>query len=138
MVTLMDPSLMIFSNNREKGTQRLIDQSPVGVAVIDFLERNPEGYQGTIKGLLDRLECFRPQGDSWVKSARGLSEAIRRLSPSLRTMGIKIHIDPIRRMHGYHLHISKITKHELDEHDELHIKAKNRFSTEETLMDPIR
>ena len=84
-----------FSENKKSGVRRTLDTSPVGQAIQSLME-SPETndqFEGTIKQLLEDLEDHKPDRDVWVKSARGLGDALRRLSPALRTIGINIVVE---------------------------------------------
>ncbi len=65
----------------------------VAVAAIDYLEENPKGFDGTVKGLLDALTIFQPTGESWPRSAKGFADILRRLAPAFRTIGINAKIN---------------------------------------------
>jgi hypothetical protein len=72
---------------RREGVHRTIDSSPVGAAVLAFIGDQPSGWTGTLLVLLDRLDRYRPHGEAWPRSAKGLGDALRRLAPALRTIG---------------------------------------------------
>ena len=56
-------------------------------------------------------ERFHPE-EAWPKSARGLSAALKRLGPSLRTLGYEVEVDEKRRKDGYHCLIRKVRETE--------------------------
>ena len=68
---------------------RTIDASPVGAAISAFLTEVTGGFNGTLSELLDRLERYRPHGEAWPRSAKGLGDALRRLAPALRLIGFE-------------------------------------------------
>jgi hypothetical protein len=72
---------------RKAGVHRTIDASPLGAALLSFLSGMPSGWRGTLSELLDRLVPYRPQGETWPRSAKGLGDALRRLAPALRLLG---------------------------------------------------
>jgi hypothetical protein len=73
---------------RQNGVRRTISSSPIGTALSQYLEDNPSGWSGQLVGLLDILNRHRPLGENtWPKSARAMGDALRRLSPALRTLG---------------------------------------------------
>lgn len=79
-----------YSDVREDGVRRTIDASPVGAALVAYLEDVASGFSGTLSELLDRLERYRPHGsEGWPKSAKGLGDALRRLAPALRLIGFE-------------------------------------------------
>ena len=107
-----------FSENKKSGVRRTLDTSPVGQAIQSLME-SPETndqFEGTIKQLLEDLEDHKPDKDVWVKSARGLGDALRRLSPALRTVGIDVQVDKKPRRDGYHVRITRIAEPEDADH----------------------
>jgi hypothetical protein len=72
---------------RKDGVHRTIDSSPVGAALLAYLETAPAGFNGTLTNLLDRLERHKPHSEAWPRSAKGLGDALRRLAPALRMIG---------------------------------------------------
>ena len=77
-----------YNTMRADGVHRTIDSSPVGAALLSFLESRTSGWTGTLKELLQALELHRPHGAAWPGSAKGLGDAIRRLSPALRMLNV--------------------------------------------------
>lgn len=78
-----------YNAMRKDGVLRTIDASPVGAALAAYLAGVPGGFNGTLSELLDRLERFRPLGEAWPRSAKGLGDALRRLAPALRMIGFE-------------------------------------------------
>jgi len=78
-----------YSDMREDGVRRTIDAAPVGAALAAYLANVPGGFNGTLSELLDRLDGFRPHGEAWPRSPKGLGDALRRLAPSLRLIGFE-------------------------------------------------
>jgi hypothetical protein len=74
---------------REDGVRRTIDASPVGAALADYLAEVPSGFNGALSELLDRLDRYRPHGEAWPRSPKGLGDALRRLAPALRLIGFE-------------------------------------------------
>lgn len=74
---------------RRESVLATVDASPVGAALLAFLERTPGGYAGTLSDLLNRLEVFRPTHEAWPRSAKGLGDALRRLAPAMRLIGFE-------------------------------------------------
>jgi hypothetical protein len=68
---------------------RTIDASPVGAALVAYLTAVPSGFNGMLTELLDRLERYRPHGEGWPRSGKGLGDALRRLAPALRLIGFE-------------------------------------------------
>ena len=87
-----------YTANRLKSNQRSLDTSSVGMALISYRDQFPVNFEGvlftgTMKKLLSKLEPHRPDGEIWIKSPKGLSNALRRLIPVLRMNGIRVDID---------------------------------------------
>ncbi|MBL0719852.1 hypothetical protein JI742_08115 [Piscinibacter sp. Jin2] len=78
-----------YSEMRKEGVLRTIDASPVGAALAAYLADVPAGFNGTLSELLDRLDRYRPQGEAWPRSPKGLGDALRRLAPALRLIGFE-------------------------------------------------
>lgn len=76
-----------YNEMRKAGVLRTIDSSPVGAALTAYLGEVPRGFNGTLSELLDRLDRYRPHGEAWPRSAKGLGDALRRLAPALRLIG---------------------------------------------------
>lgn len=73
---------------RQKGVHRTIESFPIGLALLTYLESNPDGWSGQLIDLLAHLGTLKPIGETnWPKSAKGMGDALRRLSPALRTLG---------------------------------------------------
>lgn len=78
-----------YNAMRKDGVLRTIDASPVGAALTDYLMEVPIGFEGTLSELLARLERYRPHSEAWPRSAKALGDALRRLSPALRMIGVQ-------------------------------------------------
>lgn len=81
--------LSSYHDMRKEGIHRTIDSSPVGAALVAYLADSPNGFNGPLSELLDRLERYRPHGEAWPRSAKGLGDALRRLAPALRMLGFE-------------------------------------------------
>lgn len=78
-----------YSAMRKDGVLRTIDASPVGAALVAYLADMPGGFNGTLAELLDRLDRYRPHGEAWPRTPKGLGDALRRLAPALRLIGFE-------------------------------------------------
>lgn len=80
-----------FNEARKESIARSIDASPVASALLDWFDaRDKREARMTCKDILAELERFRPQGtDAWPRSGKGLSDAMRRAAPALRTLDIE-------------------------------------------------
>ena len=90
-----------YQSKRTEGIYRTLEASPIAVAAIDYLEENPKGFDGTVKGLLDALTIFQPTGESWPRSAKGFADILRRLAPAFRTIGINAKINEKAGKNGF-------------------------------------
>jgi hypothetical protein len=83
-----DAFIKHYTSMRQKGVHRTIESLPIGLALLTYLERNPNGWSGQLIDLLAHLGALKPVGEgNWPKSAKGMGDALRRLSPALRTLG---------------------------------------------------
>ena len=96
-----------YRERRKEGVNRTLESSPVAMAMLDYLEQNPSGFVGTVKGLLSALDHHREDGDAWPKSAKGFGDAIQRLKPSLRSIGILLHKDLKASRDGFRCSLQK-------------------------------
>ena len=102
-----------YGRNRSEGVHRTIDSSPVASKLIELLEVSlNQEFKGTIGALYDELNAGNHPEEAWPKSARGLSAALKRLGPSLRTLGYEVEVDEKRRKDGYHCLIRKVRETE--------------------------
>ena len=85
--------LQRYREQRAESAQRSLEASPVAVAMIAYLEDHPSGYYGTVKDLWIALDDYREGAEAWPKSARGLGDAIQRIKPALRQIGIELSKD---------------------------------------------
>jgi hypothetical protein len=84
---------------RQKGIERTIEASPIGLALLSYLQDCPDGWSGQLTHLLRLLDGYKPAGGSnWPRSAKALGDALRRLSPALRTLGFQCKSRP--KQHG--------------------------------------
>ena len=100
-----------YEANRYQGVHRTINSSPVVSKLLDYIENalNQE-FIGTIGVLFDELNDMDRHEDAWPKSARGFGSSLRRLAPSLRTLGYKVEIDEKRSNDGYRCLIRKVSE----------------------------
>lgn len=102
------PSFVVcYAERRRQTVVMALEASPVAVAVMHYVERHPGGWNGTVQGLLDTLADFRKDAEDWPKSARGLSDALRRMASGLRVVGVEIAFNPIRQRDGFHVRVKQ-------------------------------
>ena len=58
--------------------------------------------------MYEELNAVTHPEEAWPKSARGFGSALRRLAPSLRTLGYEVELDEKRSNDGYRCRIRKI------------------------------
>lgn len=101
-----------YVEHRQEAVRRTIDASPVAVACLELVARG-EGYSGTVKGLLERLNSRSSgvgieRGDHWPRSAKGLADALRRCAPALRQLGLHVEIDSKPKRDGVHCELRQV------------------------------
>ena len=100
-----------YSEMRNEAISRTLDSSPVAAAIIAYLDKHPDGAEfGTAKAALDELSEFKTDGESWPRSAKGFAEALKRLAPAFRQLGIRAENGKVRSKHGYPVIIKPIKK----------------------------
>lgn len=69
--------------------QDVLEDDAIGNALLEHLEAEGGHWSGTAT---DLLEAIRPEDSSrgWPKSGRGLSGALKKIMPALRTVGIRV------------------------------------------------
>jgi hypothetical protein len=77
-----------YARARAEAIATNVDTSTVGQFVINCADKG--GFTGTATALLDSAGENVRRASDWPKSARGLSAELRRLAPSLRTMGVGV------------------------------------------------
>ena len=108
--------LFDYKMKRERGVCQTLDSLPVGQAIQSFMECSSfSRFDGTIKQLLKELESFKPDQEGWIKTPRGLGDALRRLGPALRSVNIDVKIDSKPQRDGYHVHLNWIESEDEDE-----------------------
>jgi hypothetical protein len=82
-----------YQKNRDSAISAGIESSPVGVAILSLIENRPS-WMGTPTELLRELENIaglnQVKSRAWPQSTKGLANAIKRLMPSFRALGIEI------------------------------------------------
>ena len=84
-----------YRERRKEGVHRTLESSPVAVAMLDLLDQRPQGFVGTVKGLLYELELLSSEysQNGWPKSPKGLGDVIQRLKPAFRQIGVLLEKD---------------------------------------------
>lgn len=77
-----------YKSMRQYGVYRTIESLPIGLVLLTYLDNHPEGWSGKLIELLGLLNQQKPPGETnWPKSAKGMGDVLRRLSPALRMLG---------------------------------------------------
>lgn len=93
-----------YRSHRQDAIRRTIDSNPVATACLAFIA-NGHSFNGTVKSLLEHLDNYAPpieRADYWPKSPKGLADALRRVAPALRQMGIQASVDSRPKRDGVH------------------------------------
>ncbi|MBF0188207.1 MAG: hypothetical protein HQL50_09825 [Magnetococcales bacterium] len=98
----------LYQEKREQSIIHALDASPVARAVQEFMENRLTPFTGTVKELLCKLAEYRYGSDGWPRSAKGLSNSLRRHAPALRVVGVSIAFESRRRRDGYHITVDHI------------------------------
>jgi hypothetical protein len=98
-----------YEANRYQGVHRTINSSPVVSKLLDYIDNSEnQEFKGTIGVLFEELNDMSRHEDAWPKTAKGFGGSLRRMAPSLRTLGYEVEIDDKHRKDGYHCLIRKI------------------------------
>jgi len=88
--------LKAYASNRASAVQMGLEASMVAQAIETMTETVPE-WQGTATELLDQLDKVAPdkvlKTKEWPKTAQALSNRLRRLAPTMRSIGTEIDFD---------------------------------------------
>jgi hypothetical protein len=79
-----------YQANQDAGLRLGLDSSPVGRALVTFMDGRPE-WRGTASELLLALagvDGVDTRSKQWPRTSRALSAALTRLGPALRSSGI--------------------------------------------------
>lgn len=94
---------------RREAIHRTLDSSPVAAAIVAYLEACPAGTEFTnAKNALEELSRHKSEGEAWPRSGKGLADALRRLGPALRMIGIRAEVAKKRGESGYPVTIKPI------------------------------
>lgn len=109
-----------YNQMRKDAIYRTLDSSPVASAVMAYLDKHPLGAEfTTAKNVLDVLVQHHTDGEAWPRSAKGFTEAIKRLSPAFRQIGIKVEVGKQRNKNGYPVIIKPLEPFKVVKSDDL-------------------
>lgn len=109
-----------YDQMRKDAIYRTLDSSPVASAVMAYLDKHPLGAEfTTAKNALDVLVQHHTDGEAWPRSAKGFTEAIKRLSPAFRQIGIKVEVGKQRNKNGYPVIIKPLEPFKVVKSDDL-------------------
>jgi len=85
----------LYKSNRAESIAAALESSPVGVAVRDMVDDyhglSEVVFYGTVKALYEKLSSStHHSGEGWPRSPKGLSEALKRQTPALYSLGVDI------------------------------------------------
>ncbi len=91
----------LYKASRSESIAAALESSPVGVAVRDMVDAHNGSsstvFFGTVKSLYEKLSAeSRHNAEGWPRSPKGLSDALKRQSPALLSLGIEIEHGTIR------------------------------------------
>jgi hypothetical protein len=93
---------------RQDALRRSIEGDAPVMEVLAFIKSHGE-WSGSLQNLLSQLEIRRLPGQgntqNWPRSAKGLSNALRRAQPGLRELGLVVVIEDRPRRGGVHCHL---------------------------------
>lgn len=78
-----------YLEGREEAGARILDGNPVGAAILEWIERNPQGGTFTPKEWMGKFKADASGDTNWPRSPKGLSCAFRRLAPALRRQRVE-------------------------------------------------
>ncbi|MBX5465471.1 MAG: hypothetical protein IRZ26_07960 [Clostridia bacterium] len=86
-------AMVVYLGNRADAVALALEDDPVAQAVLRLLEGEPT-WEGTATDLLERLNRLGPervtQSPRWPRSAKALSNRLRRAAPLLRRQGVEV------------------------------------------------
>jgi len=94
-----------YEANQTVANDAVVEQSAVALAVMAFASHQLDEWEGTTTDLLNALTAYASEqtrkSREWPETAKGLSNALKRLRPNLRRAGIEVkeldRKDPITR-----------------------------------------
>ena len=123
----------LFRENRAVSLKRSLESSPIAMAIQQYINPSRTEWEGTVQQLKSKLDKdYHQPGEGWPRSAKGLSEALRRSAPALREIGVGVEFHGHKR-DGSHISLKHISQIEIDHHND-HIVT-SQVNSEENLTD---
>lgn len=96
--------MAVYGENREEAVAIEIESSPLAMTICQFIEQQPyEQWTGYMDELFKKLNTIASEDDkrmrSWPKSARVLSEKLKRIATGLRAANVNVELQN-RDRHG--------------------------------------
>ncbi len=89
-----------YNLKRSAALMSSLDSSSVGGAILNYFNfGNGTIDKMYVREILKMLEQYKPSGETWVKTAKGLADQLRRIKPGLKEAGIKVTFHK-RDIHG--------------------------------------
>lgn len=89
-----------FRVRRQQNINNTIEESPVAVAMLNYLKANEDGFEGTVGLLATALIPFYAD-DEKPLTAKSLGLTIQRLKPALRQLGAVLEKEGKRESNGF-------------------------------------
>lgn len=83
-------SLDLFNAQAGRIAQDVVEDDPVGPAMVEFASRLTGEWSGPAKDLFTGITPEKDRPAGWPRSPRALSGKLRRLRPALRSMGVEV------------------------------------------------
>lgn len=109
-----DKFFELYEANRSSSLVDSLESSPASMALYECMQAE-ETWEGTVQGLLDRLNSGG--SESLPRTARGLSDTLRRMAPALEESGISVEFLKHEK-DGRHVRILNTEYRENDRHND--------------------
>ena len=86
--------LAAYRGNRDDAHDLALESSPIAAAVMALVAKRVTGFEGTASELLEALTEYAPEAivksKLWPTNGKALSNALQRLAPTLRAVGVDV------------------------------------------------
>ena len=105
--------LKMYKRHRQVGVNHALDGDPVGAAIRSYVAGHKEPLTGTVGAIGEKLRQhwqampgMKTKNSIWPESGKAIGNALHRLQPAMRLVGISIDFGP-RKGDGYTCTIRK-------------------------------
>lgn len=100
--------LTLYNNVRRESVHRTLEGSPVAMAIQAFINEHPGHNKMLVKHWLASLDRYKPPyaDKTWPQTPRGFADAVRRIKPAMKMIGVNINFLSQRTREGNLLEIS--------------------------------